>query len=139
MLKKLFSGEMALPAAFLFMTVAYCTAETKESEPDIDPVESDQAVLCRNLVERMRAAAVDVNLASYEALVRSNFLDETTFLYRWTKYHAYEADRVSVAALYDADLHERTHCFYGPEFILRSIRMIQRTAFDAREASEMKH
>ena len=90
--------------------------------------------LCRTLVKKIRTTALSAKEASLAVEAISNLCDDP-FLYRLTRYYAFEAMRVYEAALFDAALYERLQCSHGLSVLLRTIKTIRRIAADAREAA----
>ena len=111
------------------------TTNDDSVEPEIgDPRAHFYRSLCRSLVQKIREVALVAQAASFQARDASNLCDDD-FLYRLTKYYAYEAMRVYEAALFDADLYERTNCSTGLPVLRRTIKTIRRIAADATEAA----
>ena len=108
-------------------------SDSVDAEID-DPRDHFYGHLCRTLVKKIRATALSAKEASLAVEAISNLCDDP-FLYRLTRYYAFEAMRVYEAALFDAALYERLQCSNGLSVLLRTIKTIRRVAADAREAA----
>ena len=90
---------------------------------------------CQRYIRIMRDEAELCRQASIRAGEVSNRCDDG-FLYRLTRYYAYESNRIHEAALFDAALYERLQCQGGLNPLMHAIKVIRRTIADTKEATQ---
>jgi hypothetical protein len=84
----------------------------------------------------MREEAVRAKEASSLAQSASGMCDDN-YLFKLTRYYAYEANRVYEDAISDASLHERLNCSMGIPMMIRSVKTIIRITSDAQKAASL--